>query len=231
MSRPTKQFKISECYCTVRLFFFAIDLNFCITIGTEGKPECGSVRLHKGLSSSCRGGVTFSSSLLLFIAVSFDREALIAASFPNITHQQQGETASKLKLNHNVWTSVTTCQPCPITDYFALLTIFLYKYLRKKYTTAANSTTFYPELKQKKKKNTTSTVAERKQFWLPLTQKTYQLGLYHNVQQIVLQCISISTLILGLPTSVRFSPQWGLITRVYGPRGKPPSSQIAVVIR
>lgn len=152
MSRPTKQFKISECYCTVRLFFFAIDLNFCITIGTEGKPECGSVRLHKGLSSSCRGGVTFSSSLLLFIAVSFDREALIAASFPNITHQQQGETASKLKLNHNVWTSVTTCQPCPITDYFALLTIFLYKYLRKKYTTAANSTTFYPELKQKKTK-------------------------------------------------------------------------------
>ena len=44
----------------------------------------------------------FSSSRLLFIAVPFDGGALVAASFPSVTHQQRGETASKLKSNHNV---------------------------------------------------------------------------------------------------------------------------------
>lgn len=86
--------------------------------------QCGSITLQEGLLSLCRSrGVTFSS-------VSFDREALIAASFPNVTHQQQGETASALKLNHNVWTSVNTWQSYPITRDFAIL--FLINILTRK---------------------------------------------------------------------------------------------------
>lgn len=65
-------------------------------------------------------------NISLLSVASFDRAAPIAASFPSITHQQQGEAVATLKLNYNIHTYVTFCQP--YSNYF--LTLFFNIYIK-----------------------------------------------------------------------------------------------------
>lgn len=95
------------------------------------------------------------------MTISFDREALIAAGFPDITRQQQGETASM-----SLSAPVSRVQS-PILN----------RYLTKT-TTADSSSTFCPELKLLRTQPLKQKTCQQ------------NTGLNHSVKQTVTQFIS-----------------------------------------
>lgn len=96
MSCPKKVFLISN------LAGFCHPFKVFSTLRTEGKLQCGSIKLQKGLVSSSRSrGVTF-PPLSCFPLT----EKL--SSLPTFPTLHINSTVRLLKLKHNVWTSVNT---------------------------------------------------------------------------------------------------------------------------